>query len=1101
MKKKPQALVVGINNYLFLNELRTPANDANAVAELLLQAGFEVRGLPSASSQNYWQVDPTQQLQTSELKNAIIDLFALKETSNRVTIPDTALLFFSGHGLRCDNGRLTTGYLATSRVDKKEDWGFSMKELWEILENSEVRQQIVILDCCHAGEFLQKFDPAKLEGKVDYCFIAACCQSKEAWEPMEGEYSFLTEALLIGLDQNENPEGRVTSHTLINKVEERLENTKYAPVTVRSSRGFIIAGKQSPRLPENMPSVNDWVESSRSQELKKLKAQLLNPDPTKSPTGFCLVGLPGIGKTTLASKLVRDLQSSKEPFEVVAWVSLAVANFDDIVVSLLSQLSETDIHIIRENTSKNTAKQQTEQVVNLFKRKRSIVVFDNVEPILTTGRSEKAGYFAPDCADYGCLFKQLVSTEQQSKVIFTSREKLVELQVKQPKSLKHENLKGLDTPSAIALLKSEKFELIATDEELKALAESYQGHPKALEIAAALIRDNYQRQIRSFLISDIREPSLDNLLDEVIERLSQEEKDCLTRISIYKMQSAGISSEEIAVQMQDVKANLWKQSVQSLQKRQLLDLSLDTETIAYKLHPFVQEKAYKILDQNGGVATAHKEAAQYYLSKAVNLEGHQNKDMLFEAFYYLNNAEDYEGCFQTFIFKILEAEESIENLRTCESLFQDTSRVIRCCKQLDNKLSDDKDILVAIVLGLAYTEVGKPYKAVEVCQRVIEYADARSGVNYVTNISKQKGYRNRLQPFSSFIWLFQKIRRWKIIKTLVRAIKNRSNHHQGNRDIYFLQVNARLVTAKAYRLIGNFPKAFSNCIQASQIAARSNYSQGRGLALYELGTIYLDVELGMKALRSYVLAAFLASWGSVAPEIYQLSRLLLGSLEEIKSRITEILLKYSQGKKQSDAFKKWRILLSVGQSLNVLNFYSLAEFFISESLKYCWDTDNQALSWSYSELARCYAGMDSTKQNEIYQKTYEVSKDINVLVKAKALDNIGAWYARKQQFGQARNTYEELNGILQNMEYKILQATAAYQLAIAYQKLKTSDTEELAREWCDRALEIAQRLAYEERENLDEQEIRKLPKELFAGAALVKNCQNLQGQLSTRKSV
>src|SRR3712207_2233898 len=96
-------------------------------------------------------------------------------------IPDTALLYFSGHGLRKRWGKLQEGFLATSDANPDlPNYGLSLKRLRWLLQESPVRQQIVWLDCCHSGELFnfqenlkQEADPGDLGQGRDRCFIAA----------------------------------------------------------------------------------------------------------------------------------------------------------------------------------------------------------------------------------------------------------------------------------------------------------------------------------------------------------------------------------------------------------------------------------------------------------------------------------------------------------------------------------------------------------------------------------------------------------------------------------------------------------------------------------------------------------------------------------------------------------------------------------------------------------------------------------------------------------------------------------------------------------------------------------------------------------------
>ncbi len=219
-----QALVVGINNYTKIPPLNTPANDANAIARQLLDAGFEVRGLPSASAREAWRVDPDKRLSTDELEEAIAQLFALEAS---ISIPETALLFFAGHGLRKTLGSLAQGFLATSRVNRKDRWGLSLFDLRQILTQSPVRQQMVILDCCHSGELLNfdQADPGESE-TLSRCLIAACREFEASYEFTTDEHSAFTAALLHAWQQD----GTISNVTLWQYVGTALAKTNQTPV-------------------------------------------------------------------------------------------------------------------------------------------------------------------------------------------------------------------------------------------------------------------------------------------------------------------------------------------------------------------------------------------------------------------------------------------------------------------------------------------------------------------------------------------------------------------------------------------------------------------------------------------------------------------------------------------------------------------------------------------------------------------------------------------------------------------------------------------------------------------------------------------------------
>ncbi|WP_371403446.1 caspase family protein [Kribbella sp. NBC_00662] len=132
-----RALLVATYEYedAGLRRLTTPAQDAEALADVLEDpaiAGFEVQVLIN---------EPT-----SRVGEAIGEFYATAERD------DLTLLYFSGHGLKDDNGRL---YLAMKNT-KRERLRFSALPahmIDEAVEDSPARQKILILDCCYAGAY------------------------------------------------------------------------------------------------------------------------------------------------------------------------------------------------------------------------------------------------------------------------------------------------------------------------------------------------------------------------------------------------------------------------------------------------------------------------------------------------------------------------------------------------------------------------------------------------------------------------------------------------------------------------------------------------------------------------------------------------------------------------------------------------------------------------------------------------------------------------------------------------------------------------------------------------------------------------------------
>ncbi len=124
---------------------------------------------------------------------------------------DLVLLFFSGHGVKDDSGRL---YFAT-RVTRKNPKGDLVKAtavpagfVQDIMSNSRCKRQVVLLDCCFSGAFVEGMT-AKDDGVVDIqtqlggegrAVLTSSTSTQYSFEQQDSELSVYTQYIVEGLE-------------------------------------------------------------------------------------------------------------------------------------------------------------------------------------------------------------------------------------------------------------------------------------------------------------------------------------------------------------------------------------------------------------------------------------------------------------------------------------------------------------------------------------------------------------------------------------------------------------------------------------------------------------------------------------------------------------------------------------------------------------------------------------------------------------------------------------------------------------------------------------------------------------------------------------
>ncbi|BBD67563.1 hypothetical protein NIES4072_51390 [Nostoc commune NIES-4072] len=150
------ALLIGVSEYEpGLTPLPASVKDMQAIAKVLQHP--EMGGFAEADIKKLENPDP------QKMQEAIEALFSDRRKD------DLAIVYFSGHGIKDESGKL---YLAT-RLTRKNSQGQLIKStavpasfIHNIMSESRSKRQIIILDCCFSGAFAEGWS-AKDDGSVD----------------------------------------------------------------------------------------------------------------------------------------------------------------------------------------------------------------------------------------------------------------------------------------------------------------------------------------------------------------------------------------------------------------------------------------------------------------------------------------------------------------------------------------------------------------------------------------------------------------------------------------------------------------------------------------------------------------------------------------------------------------------------------------------------------------------------------------------------------------------------------------------------------------------------------------------------------------------
>lgn len=227
-----RALLIGINNYPGNLRLNGCIEDIRCLKNSIERHG---------NGEKNFGVKLLEDVQTSdEVMENIKELFHDNA--------DVALLYFSGHGyVNATGAEIVTPYeIIHSGTYYK---GVQMKDIMEVVHNSKVKNKIIILDCCHAGQ-MGKFNITETGSVLNEgVSILTACRENETASEVNG-HGLFTELLCSALQGGAADfNGNITMGSIYAYIDRSFSEWEQRPVFKTNVSAFVSLKKIEPKVP------------------------------------------------------------------------------------------------------------------------------------------------------------------------------------------------------------------------------------------------------------------------------------------------------------------------------------------------------------------------------------------------------------------------------------------------------------------------------------------------------------------------------------------------------------------------------------------------------------------------------------------------------------------------------------------------------------------------------------------------------------------------------------------------------------------------------------------------------------------------------------
>lgn len=370
-------------------------------------------------------------------------------------------------------------------------------------------------------------------------------------------------------------------------------------ICVQLSKGLyryveILTGRESNTL-KNWRDISNWLEAAgyktlkphqdwgdspelsvfygRTSELYTLKQGIIKQQCRL----VAILGIAGIGKTTLAVKLAQEIQGK---FEYIIWRSLRHAPpLNYLLIQLIQFLSNQQQYSLQEDT-----KVLISRFTECLRQHRCLVVFDDAQMLMRS--YTHAGQYREGYEGYSELLIQVGRERHQSCLMLNSREKPMHMELLEQETpfVCSLRLNGLLPKEARKILAANS--LHGEDKELEKLISIYRGNPLELNTISKTIKDFFNNKLSDFLICNsviIEEPFQTKLIEQ-LNRLDDSE---MQIISYLAMSRTPVMREQLRNDIHLGSDSKLINTLKSLERRSILEKITERNQTFFTVSPVV----------------------------------------------------------------------------------------------------------------------------------------------------------------------------------------------------------------------------------------------------------------------------------------------------------------------------------------------------------------------------------------------------------------------------------------------------------------------------------------------------------------------------------